>query len=58
MLFRSAGAPTVEEEKLRRAHGELRESDEMMNANDDESAVGFLPNLFAEKRALQIRKDA
>ena len=53
-----AGRPAVENTDLQHGNRNLRDSEKTNHTDEDEVAVGFLSNVFAQKRALKVGKDA
>lgn len=53
-----AGRPAVKNADLQHGNRNLRDSKKPNHTDEDEVAVGFLSNVFAQKRALKVGEDA
>src|SRR5262249_47482474 len=50
--------PAVEQAQFERHHRYLRNANEVQHADQEKVAVGFLPDFFAQQRALQVRQNS
>ena len=53
-----ASGPAVEQAEAERHHGNLRDADEVHDANKEKVSCNFLADFFAQKGALEIGEDA